>query len=93
MRFENLDVGKDDKNVFWGNVNFRTSDKDELKILQNYLLLTEDMMVVPQSLYNMIAKHGIEMTEFLSEKYPEDLMGSDMSKAVEHLKMITNEKN
>lgn len=88
MIFEALDHGKDDNKEYWGQPHLRSTSKEELITLQKVMMSEEEVMIIPKSVYNMMVKHGNEIVEFLSEKYPEDLMGEDMQKAAEHMKMI-----
>ena len=85
MLFESLDCGKDEKNNFWGNPHFRTEDKKEIESMQKFLMSEDEMMVIPKSIYNMITRHGAEMIDILTEKYPEELMGTDMQQASIHI--------
>lgn len=85
MQFEALDHGKDEQQKFWGQPHLRTEDKQEVIHLQKMLLNDEEVMIVPKSIYNLLVKHGLEIVEIISEKYPEDLMGEDMQKAAGHL--------
>jgi hypothetical protein len=91
MQYEALDHGKDEKNNWWGQPHLRSENKDEVTVLQKILLTEEEVMIIPKSVYTMISKHGAEVIEFLSEKYPEDLLSEEMQQAAEHLKSL-NEK-
>jgi len=93
MKLNSLDTSSDDNNDLFCHINVTTDDDFEIGEIQKLFMKKEKVMVVPKSIYTMLIKHGSEMVDILSEKYPEDLMGEDMQKTIKHLKDLDATNN
>lgn len=90
MKFANLainidDDGKGGKNWYADVSIVIEENKKEVEYTEQVLSTEDEVMILPQFYFDFIRQYQKDFLEYVSEKYPEHIIGNDYARIVEFL--------
>ncbi|RLC46737.1 MAG: hypothetical protein DRH57_05475 [Candidatus Cloacimonadota bacterium] len=89
MILNNIESSRDEKNIYYGNMQVVIEDsKEEIEYSQTVFNLQHEVTVVSKAALPVLKKYGQDIIEMVKSKYPEDVISTDFNEFVEFVEAI-----